>query len=49
MKPDYSSGACSPSRHVVLRVGGFDFRLERLDPQSKQTDTAADCRNINSL
>ena len=34
MKLYYSPGACSLSPHIVLREGGFDFSLERVDLKS---------------
>lgn len=49
MKLYYSPGACSLSPHIVLREGGFDFRLERVDLQSKVTETGADYKLINPL
>jgi len=47
MKLYYSPGACSLSPHIVLREGGFDFRLERVDLQSAVTETGADYKAIN--
>lgn len=49
MKLYYSRGACSLSPHIVLREGSFDFQLERVDLQSKQTETGADYKTINPL
>ena len=36
MKLYYSPGACSLSPHIVLREGGFEFELERVDLQAKK-------------
>jgi len=47
MKLYYSPGACSLSPHIVLREGGFDFRLERVDLQSAVTETGTDYKAIN--
>jgi glutathione S-transferase len=47
MKLYYSPGACSLSPHIVLREGGFDFRLERVDLKSSVTETGADYKAIN--
>jgi len=47
MKLYYSPGACSLSPHIVLREGGFDFQLERVDLQSAVTETGADYKTIN--
>ncbi|AAP44197.1 MULTISPECIES: glutathione transferase GstA [Pseudomonas] len=49
MKLYYSPGACSLSPHIVLREGSFDFKLERVDLQSKQTETGSDYKTINPL
>ncbi|MCL6556350.1 MAG: glutathione transferase GstA [Burkholderiales bacterium] len=47
MKLYYSPGACSLSPHIVLREGGFDFSLERVDLKSSVTETGADYKAIN--
>ncbi len=47
MKLYYSPGACSLSPHIVLREGGFDFQLERVDLKSSVTETGADYKAIN--
>lgn len=49
MKLYYSPGACSLSPHIVLREGGFDFQLERVDLQSGRTETGRDYKTINPL
>lgn len=49
MKLYYSPGACSLSPHIVLREGGFDFQLERVDLQSGKTETGRDYKTINPL
>ena len=47
MKLYYSPGACSLSPHIVLREGGFDFQLERVDLQRAVTETGGDYMTIN--
>lgn len=47
MKLYYSPGACSLSPHIVLREGGFDFQLERVDLQGSVTESGADYRAVN--
>ncbi|MEW5891213.1 MAG: glutathione transferase GstA [Pseudomonadota bacterium] len=49
MKLYYSPGACSLSPHIVLREGGFDFTLERVDLQTGVTETGRDYKTINPL
>ena len=49
MKLYYSPGACSLSPHIILREGGFDFQLERVNLQSGMTETGTDYTQINSL
>lgn len=49
MKLYYSPGACSLSPHIVLREGGFDLQLERVDLQRAVTETGADYKTINPL
>lgn len=49
MKLYYSPGACSLSPHIVLREGGFDFALERVDLQSGVTETGRDYKTINPM
>lgn len=46
MKLYYSPGACSLSPHIVLREGGFDFQLERVDLQTGQTEAGTDYKTI---
>lgn len=47
MKLYYAPGACSLSPHIVLREGGFDFTLEKVDLGTKKTETGRDYREIN--
>ena len=47
MKLYYSPGACSLATHIALLEGGLDFALERVDLQSKLTETGADFNVIN--
>jgi glutathione S-transferase len=49
MKLYYSPGACSLSPHIVLREGGFDFQLERVDLKTGQTETGRDYKTVNPL
>lgn len=49
MKLYYSPGACSLSPHIVLREGGFDFQLERVDLERAVTETGVDYKTINPL
>jgi glutathione S-transferase len=49
MKLYYSPGACSLSPHIVLREGGFNFQIERVDLQTGTTETGADYTQINLL
>lgn len=47
MKLYYTPGACSLSPHIVLREGGFKFDIEKVDLQTKRTETGADFRSVN--
>lgn len=49
MKLYYSPGACSLSPHIVLREGGFDFQLERVDLKTRQTEHGRDYRTVHPL
>lgn len=49
MKLYYSPGACSLSPHIVLREGGFDFALERVDLKTGVTEAGRDYKTINPL
>lgn len=49
MKLYYSPGACSLSPHIVLRECGFDVQLERVDLQSKLTETGAQYKTIHPM
>jgi glutathione S-transferase len=49
MKLYYSPGACSLSPHIVLREGGFDFQLERVNLKTGQTETGRDYKTVNPL
>jgi len=48
MKLYYYPGACSLSPHIVLREAGFDFELEKVDLQTRKTETGADYSRINA-
>ncbi|ERJ38238.1 Glutathione S-transferase [Burkholderia sp. AU4i] len=47
MKLYYSPGACSLSPHIVLREMGLTFELEKVDLQSKKTESGSDFRGVN--
>ncbi|HBG29538.1 MAG TPA: glutathione transferase GstA [Gammaproteobacteria bacterium] len=47
MKLYYAPGACSLSPHIVLREGGYDFTLERVDLATGKTETGADYKSVN--
>ncbi|AHB04278.1 glutathione S-transferase [Pandoraea pnomenusa 3kgm] len=47
MKLYYSPGACSLSPHIVLREMGLTFELEKVDLQSKKTESGSDFRSVN--
>lgn len=48
MKLYYSPGACSLSPHIVLLEAGLDFTAEKVDLQSKKTETGTDFTTVNS-
>jgi glutathione S-transferase len=48
MKLYYYPGACSLSPHIVLREAGFAFELEKVDLQTRKTETGADYLGINA-
>jgi glutathione S-transferase len=48
MKLYYSPGACSLASHIALLEAGLDFELERVDLQTKLTETGADFNSINT-
>lgn len=47
MKLYYAPGACSLSPHIVLREGGYEFTLERVDLATGKTETGADYKSVN--
>ncbi|MBL8459850.1 MAG: glutathione transferase GstA [Zoogloea sp.] len=47
MKLYFSPGACSLSPHIVLREGGFDFSLEKVNLRTRQTASGVDYTTIN--
>lgn len=48
MKLYYAPGACSLSPHIVLLEAGLPFSLEKVDFNTKKTETGADYLTINS-
>jgi len=48
MKLYYSPGACSLSPHIVLLEAGLNFTAEKVDLQSKKTESGVDFTTINS-
>jgi glutathione S-transferase len=48
MKLYYSPGACSLSPHIVLLEAGLNFTAEKVDLQSKKTESGADFTTVNS-
>ena len=47
MKLYYSPGACSLAPHIVAREAGIDLELERVDINTKRTESGADFYEIN--
>jgi len=47
MKLYYSPAACSLSTHIILREGGYEFDLEKVDLRSKETAAGKDFTQIN--
>ncbi|RJG04720.1 glutathione transferase GstA [Noviherbaspirillum cavernae] len=47
MKLYYSPGVCSLAPHIVLREADLDFTLEKVDADTKRTETGQDYRKIN--
>ncbi len=47
MKLYFSPGACSLSRHIVLRELGLPFDVERVDTKAQKTASGADFTAIN--
>lgn len=47
MKLYYSPAACSLSPHIVLRESGLTFDLEKVDLQTKKTETGKDYYEVN--
>lgn len=43
----YVPGACSLCPHIALREAGLSFRLERVNPKTKQTESGTDYLSIN--
>lgn len=48
MKLYYSPGACSLAPHIVLNETGTPYEIERVDLQTKKTETGADFTAVNS-
>ena len=47
MKLYYSPAAFSLSTHIILREGGYEFDLEKVDLRSKRTAAGKDLTQIN--
>lgn len=47
MKLYYSPASCAMSVHIVLEEAGFSYDLERVDLQTKLTETGKNFNNIN--
>lgn len=47
MKLYYTPGACSLAPHIVLREGGFQFELEKVDLGTKNTADGTDFHTVN--
>jgi len=47
MKLYYMPGACSLSDHIALHEGGFDFTHDRVDHDTKTTESGRDFAQIN--
>jgi glutathione S-transferase len=52
MKLYYSPGACSLSPHIILQEVGAEFELDRVDLQTKKTQSGDDylrvCLNLRA-
>jgi glutathione S-transferase len=48
MKLYYAPGACSLADHIALLQAGLPFEHEKVDLQTKRTDSGADFKAINS-
>ncbi len=48
MKLFYTPGACSLSPHIALREAGANFTLEKVDLQTRRTETNADFTGVNA-
>lgn len=49
MKLYYTPGVCSQAVHIALAETNADFTLEKVDLQSKKTESGADYRQVNPL
>ena len=47
MKLFYVPGTCSVNPHILLREMGADFQLDKVDRNTKKTDSGLDYNQIN--
>jgi glutathione S-transferase len=47
MKLYFVPGACSLAPHIALREAGVQFDIDKVDPQTKKTDSGEDFNKVN--
>lgn len=47
MKLYYTPGVCSLAPHILMREAGIEFSLERVNPETKKTESGTDFRSVN--